>query len=92
MIPTMTRLFSPIALLLLMPFAAFADDKADADKPLEQQLVETYTSWRKAMLESDYPAWIKHTANYRRAVTRNNIVSQKLKFPDAMFAVPVKPA
>ena len=92
MIPAMTRFFPMFPLAILIPFAAWADDPKTAPKSLEQQLVETYTKWRQSMLDSDYPAWVKHTASYRRAVTRNNIVSQKLKFPDAMFAVPMKPA
>ncbi|MGI9241915.1 MAG: hypothetical protein ACR2RV_14020, partial [Verrucomicrobiales bacterium] len=61
-------------------------------KPLKETLIETYQGWRNSMLEGDYDAWKKYTANYRRAVTRNNIVSQKQKFPDALFSVPMKPA
>ena len=44
------------------------------------------------MIEGDYEAWKTYTSNYRRAVTRNNIVSQKLEFPGALFSVPMQPA
>ena len=63
-----------------------------AGSSLEETLVATYNGWRESMIKGDYQAWRKHTSMYRRVVTRNNIVSQKLKFPDALFTVPIKPA
>ena len=82
-------------LLTLSPICVVADEAAGPEgsaTPLQDTLVATYQGWRNSMLEGDYEAWKKFTANYRRAVTRNNIVSQKLKFPEALFSVPMKPA
>jgi len=80
-------------LLALTPTCQLRGEPAAAPAAsLEDTLVATYNSWRASMIAGDYPAWRKHTAAYRRVVTRNNIISQKLKFPDALFAVPLQPA
>ena len=78
--------------LLVILTAPSPAEKKEAAKSLEQTLAETYAGWRKSMIDGDFAAWQKHTARYRQVVTRNNIVSQKLRFPDALFKVPMKPA
>ncbi|MFT4548898.1 MAG: hypothetical protein ACI8XO_001166 [Verrucomicrobiales bacterium] len=76
--------------LASLPPANAAPEKTE--RSLEAALVKTYSAWRDSMIEGDFEAWQEQTAAYRKAITRNNIVSQKLKFPDVLFTVPVKPA
>jgi hypothetical protein len=91
MLNPMPRQFPLVPCLLLAAISPLAAEPEVPQKPLQATLIETYQGWRTSMIEADYQAWQKYTANYRRAVTRNNIVSQKLKFPQALFAVPMKP-
>ena len=93
MIPGMTRLALLFPLLLAPVCTSLAEPSKQPDSAsLEQTLIKTYNSWRNSMIRGDFQAWQKHTAAYRRVVTRNNIVSQKLEFPAALFTVPIKPA
>jgi len=86
--PTITAI---LAIYMFAMTSASADVKP-TEEELEKTLVATYTAWRNAMLKGDYATWAKHTSSYRRVITRNNIVSQKLRFPNALFEVPMKPA
>jgi hypothetical protein len=46
--------------------------------------------WRDAMMRKDYDRWQRSTSSYRQAWTRNEVISQRLRFPNALFAVPVQ--
>ena len=85
--------FTPILFLLfcLLPGTIRAAEPANKPTPeLQSPLEATYNAWRKAMIQKDYNAWQKATANYRRMETRNRIVSQRLRYPDALFAIPLQ--
>lgn len=56
-----------------------------------RELDRAYSSWREAIISRDFSAWQQTTATYRQLLTRNLIVSQKQPFPDAMFALPIRP-
>lgn len=59
--------------------------------PLQPQLEAVYGQWRAAMVKKDYKGWQRVTAYARQMETRNTVVSQKKRFPAAIFAVPMKP-
>ena len=50
-----------------------------------------FDDWTKAMTEKDLSLWQKSTAKFRQVGIRNMIVSQKNKWPEALFEGPVKP-
>ena len=67
-----------------------AADSAAVEAPEYQAGFQAiYEAWRTAMQRKDLAAWKAATAAYRQSDTRNRIISQKLTFPGAMFAVPV---
>lgn len=58
---------------------------------VRRELDRAYSSWREALISHDISAWQQTTAAYRQLQTRNLIISQKQPFPEAMFALPIKP-
>ncbi len=81
--------------LPLVAFCAIASSAAAAAEvapSLEAELKEVYAGWSKAMVEQDRALWRKTTASYRQIGTRNIIVSQKKRWPDALFDTAVTPA
>lgn len=62
---------------------------AQPDNSIRVSLESAYESWRRAMDAGDLPAWEATTAYSRQIEIRNRIVSQKLPFPQALFADPV---
>ena len=61
------------------------------DGDVRRELEKVYSTWRTALASHDTASWLRSTASYRQAVTRNMIVSQKQPFPDALFALPLHP-
>ncbi len=80
------RLLGSFAVLLL----AFAPARAD-DDALRTTLDKIYTEWRSALLAKNLLAWRTCTTTYRQVLTRNLIVSQKQRYPDVIFNLPVVP-
>ncbi|MEY4483031.1 MAG: hypothetical protein RL693_483, partial [Verrucomicrobiota bacterium] len=78
------------ACLTLFLFVSTQLSAAD-ETNLRRELDRAYSSWRDAIISRDLPAWQQTTASYRQLQTRNLIVSQKQPFPEAMFALPIKP-
>ena len=66
-----------------------------AQRPNTNELTDTlnavFNDWSKAMTEKDLSLWQKSTAKFRQIGMRNMIVSQKNKWPEALFDGPVKP-
>jgi len=58
---------------------------------LRLSLERVYQEWRSALLARNLTAWRTCTTTYRQVLTRNLIVSQKQRYPDAVFALPVTP-
>lgn len=58
---------------------------------LRPSLERAYEKWRSAILTQDPKAWAGAITQYRQVVTRNLIVSQRQRFPQAVFAVPLDP-
>jgi hypothetical protein len=81
------RLFCLVTLLCLPALSLTAADTA----PSAQNLENTYQQWRRATLRKDYNGWKEHTAYARQIETRNVVVSKGQRFPQAVFAVPMKP-
>lgn len=62
------------------------------DTDLKSTLDAAYSRWRRAVESQDARAWAGSISMYRQVVTRNNIVSQGLPFPKAVFDTPLNPA
>jgi len=75
-----------LALCLLFPLALRGEDAE-----LNHELERVYSRWCAALSSHDAEGWHETTASYRQVLTRNLIVSQKQPFPDALFAIPLRP-
>ena len=62
-----------------------------AQSPLQKSLEGVYGQWRQTMIKKDYRGWQQVTARARQNETRNQVISQKKRFPSAVFALPMKP-
>ncbi|MDB6003334.1 MAG: hypothetical protein JWR15_321 [Prosthecobacter sp.] len=76
--------------LSLFHFCIPAHAQAD-DADLRIALEKVYLKWREAMLRKDANAWAASITRYRQTVIRNSVVSERLSFPDAVFASEVQP-
>jgi hypothetical protein len=63
----------------------------EGDADLRMALEKVYLRWREAMLRKDANAWAASITRYRQTVIRNSVVSERLPFPDAVFASEVQP-
>ncbi len=77
--------------LLLAALLALSLTLHAEDNDLRRELEHTYSTWRSALAAHDLAGWRRATAPYRQALTRNLIISQKQLFPDALFAIPMRP-
>jgi len=75
---------------LLLNTSQAAEPTSTPAPELQPALETTYRTWRKAMIQKDYKVWQTAAATYRQMETRNRIVSQRLRYPDAMFEVPLQ--
>lgn len=57
---------------------------------MQRQLEGLYQSWRDAMDRDDFQAWQQVTAQARQGEIRNQIVSQRLPYPEALFEIPMQ--
>lgn len=64
---------------------------AEIDAKLRDSLEKTYEIWRQAMIKHDVKMWNTVTASHRKMRIRNLIVSEKRKFPAAVFELPAAP-
>ncbi|MDZ4404775.1 hypothetical protein [Prosthecobacter sp.] len=62
-----------------------------SDAELHATLEKVYLRWREAMIRKDAQAWAATITRYRQTVIRNLVVSERRKFPDAVFASEVQP-
>jgi hypothetical protein len=79
---------SGLLCLVFVPAASAADDDNAA---LRVTLDKTYTEWRSALLARNLAAWRTCTTTYRQVLTYNLVTSQKQRYPDAVFDLPVTP-
>ncbi|NNE90667.1 MAG: hypothetical protein HKN23_03385 [Verrucomicrobiales bacterium] len=63
---------------------------AQSEPGMRGELEAVYNSWRKIMAKGDYNAWQAITASSRQVEVRNEIVSRRLKFPEALFQAPIQ--
>ncbi|MEM9281798.1 MAG: hypothetical protein AAGA96_08230 [Verrucomicrobiota bacterium] len=61
------------------------------DPALRATLESSYHAWRESVVTQNHQQWEASTAYSRQIEIRNRIVSQKLPFPEAFFADPLKP-
>ncbi|MBE7498044.1 MAG: hypothetical protein HS117_24145 [Verrucomicrobiaceae bacterium] len=85
----MKRLLCLLLLSQFLPFASMHAQSGGAD--LQKSLVNAYEIWRGAMMKGDAQGWAGSITQYRQVVVRNQIVSEKRRFPDAVFETGVKP-
>jgi hypothetical protein len=79
----MNRMFCPIFCILTM----FANAQDGTRAALER----SYNTWRDAMIRKDVAAWQQTTAEHRRVEVKNRILSEKRRFPAAIFDLPAPP-
>ena len=80
-------LFLPLALV-----ACLAPPATRAAEPgLQGKLERVYLDWRGAIMAKSMDTWTRSTAIYRQMTARNLIISQKLRYPDAIFDLPMQP-
>jgi hypothetical protein len=84
------RLSSTLRSLVLGLLSSATFVQAD-DLQLQIGLEKTYNEWRSALLDRNIKAWFTCTTAYRQASTRNLVVSQRQRYPDAVFALPIVP-
>lgn len=81
--------------LLLLGFSLFHHPSPlsgqTSDAELHATLEKVYLRWREAMMRKDAQAWAASITRYRQTVIRNLVVSERRKFPDAVFASEVQP-
>lgn len=63
--------------------------QAKPEPALRPTLESAYNNWRAAIAAGDLASWEAATAFSRQIEVRNRIVSQKLPFPQALFADPI---
>ena len=77
---------SIIPTLLAATFVIGMDASGQQNKDtLKDDLETCYNTWRLQMVRSDYDGWRTYTSAYRQIKVRNLIVSEKRKFPAAVF-------
>lgn len=59
-----------------------------SEKSMKGELEAVFNSWRKASLTKNAVDWLRVTSKSRQIDVKNEIISQKLEFPDALFEVP----
>jgi hypothetical protein len=84
MLMLLQRILLPLLVLMALPSVAQQSE-------LTRGLERTYTEWRSSLLARNTDAWRTCTTRYRQVLTHNLIVSQKLRYPDAIFELPVVP-
>lgn len=61
------------------------------DQNLGQELEGVYSKYRQALTQQDSKGWLNLTARYRQMALRNQVVSQGLPWPRAVFDLALKP-
>ena len=80
-------LFLGLSLFQLCVPVSGQEDEADLRITLEK----VYLRWRDAMLRKDANVWAANISRYRQTVIRNSVVSERMPFPEAVFASEVQP-
>lgn len=76
---------------ILMVFLFFLSSRAFSEVALKQDLEECYRTWRAAILTQNDMAWSRVTAPHRQIEVKNRILSEKKRFPQAVFDLPGEP-
>ena len=76
---------------LIFALSLIAATMAAGQEDLRPALETTYRAWREAMIRRDSSAWQRVTAEHRRVMVRNRIVSEKQPFPATVFDLPAPP-
>ncbi len=79
------------SLVFALGFAALPVQAQNSGPQLESTLVRAYDAWREAMIGKNAQAWAAAITQYRQVVTRNEVVSDRKPFPQAVFEIPVAP-
>lgn len=61
------------------------------DSALEASLNRCYGVWRNAVVKKDFRAWSASISERQKVQIRNRIVSERRKYPAAVFELPVAP-
>lgn len=69
--------------------ASYGQGVSDDERTLRDELQGVYRSWAGAMRARDYPAWAKFSTSWLKVEVENQIRSQKMQFPRALFESPM---
>lgn len=89
--PAYSPRFRPWCIVLLAMIAFVRPAEAQINKVLGQQLESAYASYRQALTQQDTNGWLKQTSRFRQMWLRNQVVSQGLSWPRAVFNLALKP-
>lgn len=81
----------PIYAIACAVLAAPATAGADVDKKVQMELETVYSAWRQALTQQDSVRWLAQTARYRQGILRNQVISQDLPWPRAIFSLIIQP-
>ena len=87
----MMNRFSGAVFATFLALSVMGKVSAQDGDGLRAELERVYHEWRGAMVNRNVQAWQKSTSRYRQVHTHNMIVSQRQPYPDAVFAVPLRP-
>lgn len=79
------------ARLLFALLSCLTAPAAIGQESLPKDLANVYENWRSAVASRNLAEWKRWTASPRQALTRNLLVSQKKRFPEAMFSSAASP-
>jgi len=77
--------------LLLILFLIFPVICAAEPTQLQRDLARTYIIWQKAMAGKDFRSWSGIMAKDRQIEVKNRILSEKFRYPQSIFNIPVTP-
>lgn len=82
--------FLIVGTLLVALLSAVASAK-EGKALLQDQLRDSYETWRMAVVKKDARAWDRSTAQHRKLSIKNRILSERRAFPQAVFELPGAP-
>jgi len=81
--------FRFLVICVLVVPVSYGQRVSDEERALRDELQDVYRSWAAAMRAKDYPVWAKCSTSWLKVEVENQIRSQKMQFPRALFESPM---